>query len=1036
MRPFPSFRVAVSFSELHNLELFKRGLYRLQLLVHDERGTVLLPSSCRTYAGNLTSTSRAAGEVATSDGGAEPGFLDGEEGTYTTRTCHLRFSDEVFDVAECVEYVSAGPVQRLRLSVRLMLSDCRVEESGSSRRLRTSEPRSQHGLVLDDGVVRRVVHRTSPWTEVSKREVALTLRAGMHACTPIVFDSLSLACTTLSVHCALQGRHFRQSAPPPRPALAGGAETAETTRLVAASALAGGGGSAALSWFSTQIANFMSSSKPSSVQVRRASDAFADESGMVPPAALAFFNECHRAYAAPQSLAEALFPRWLALRVADRRAWLESLFAELCIAATEGDLGRMEQAMASASSLVDASSPRAMETWGGTAAAVTGAEANAAHSAWLQPLVDECVRLAHATRVLTGGSDALAPLQPLHLHPAGSSCAARFGPRTRHAPFHPPPVPLHLDGASLEYAEGLTRVLRGVGGVTYGASGHPSAEEGMATIATSPMLADALSCTGSKEGAVCFALRAASALAHAVTTTIAIEHERAILEARLAAEWRALHGGLARQRLRADALLQAQYRESAAKGVEVALTHRERGLDSLSGALAELLEDGLAPTSVPAPPPVDLLDPVLSSFSASVRACVTTYGGTRTAATAPANGRLQTLGVGREWEGGDWSPDSPIIVTPSAEEAVPSSPLSPARFTQRLTASTAALAAGAQADDIDAFTLARCPEASGRVHAVVFVNGMGGSVHDLRRVRAALRTHEPHLLLLSTGVNQGAASEGDIVAAGVRMALDVDRQLEERARDDSLTIVALSIVAFSLGGVVARVALRHPSLARYRATYRAFITIASPHLGLLFAPAVFSSGVYLLQQVRTSVALGQLALTDTVAPPPSVAGQVPPPQPGLPDTVLYLLATGGWAGGEGAGAAASLRAAKLSDEPNGALLARFQHVVLLGSPQDGYSPYHSCLAGMSKATIPGYGPQGAAFAAMVAGFWSGLGKGGVAPVVTRVSVAFPAVGTTLSSRLTVDAVLGRQAHVAFLETDALAAFIALGPPFRELWDSE
>jgi hypothetical protein len=52
------------------------------------------------------------------------------------------------------------------------------------------------------------------------------------------------------------------------------------------------------------------------------------------------------------------------------------------------------------------------------------------------------------------------------------------------------------------------------------------------------------------------------------------------------------------------------------------------------------------------------------------------------------------------------------------------------------------------------------------------------------------------------------------------------------------------------------------------------------------------------------------------------------------------------------------------------------------------------------------------------------------------SVAFPAVGTTLSSRLTVDAVLGRQAHVAFLETDALAAFIALGPPFRELWDSE
>lgn len=355
------------------------------------------------------------------------------------------------------------------------------------------------------------------------------------------------------------------------------------------------------------------------------------------------------------------------------------------------------------------------------------------------------------------------------------------------------------------------------------------------------------------------------------------------------------------------------------------------------------------------------------------------------------------------------------------------------------------------------------------VHVIFFLNGLGGSMHDSRIIRSQLKLHHPHIFISVTVSNQGRSTEGDLVEAGVKVAHEMYAYLSQKLPEDGLVPSKLSIIAFSLGGIVARIALRHPILTSYLPLGYAFLSIATPHLGVLYSGSVFSTGLYVLRQLRSSVAMGQLALTDE-------------PTNSIRNSLLYLLTTG-WNNNmsnndnnsninncpslslstdnsvsDGTGneptstpvvspseslsntltelstgsspteitTLQTLRKYKLLNISNGMLLDHFQKILLFASPQDSYAPYASCMAQICDEALHDK-KHGNVYTEMVQAFYSGI----TLDKIRKVSVKFsqPRKGLNLS----MDSLIGREAHVSFLDNEQMASFISLGLD-NELWD--
>lgn len=408
--------------------------------------------------------------------------------------------------------------------------------------------------------------------------------------------------------------------------------------------------------------------------------------------------------------------------------------------------------------------------------------------------------------------------------------------------------------------------------------------------------------------------------------------------------------------------------------------------------------------------------------------------------------------------------------------------------------------------------------ASQGTHVVVFLNGLSGSVYDTRTLRAHLKLQYPHLLCYVTTTNQGKQTEGDIIDSAARIAHEIHSFICDRMTEDGLVLEKLSVIAFSLGGVVARLALRHPLLQPYLPHAHAFISVASPHLGLQYSGSVISTGLFLLRQLRSSVSMAQLSLLDEPAGSSS-SGR------GVRDCLLFLLAcgwddrgrggvrsssgldaltaptahgatfarltralspensglstgsasrvatganfaaaqrsrttsnasTGSWvdvnsqaqvptssilreddvalppSGAPSPSSAtsttlASLRRHGFASVPNGSLLNNFKHVCLLASQQDSYAPFASCMAQVCEPALQDT-KNGSAYVEMSRGFYAGCDPS----IIQKVEVAFNSLPG--STKLTVDGMIGREAHVAFLECEQVAAALALG--MGSIWD--
>jgi hypothetical protein len=205
--------------------------------------------------------------------------------------------------------------------------------------------------------------------------------------------------------------------------------------------------------------------------------------------------------------------------------------------------------------------------------------------------------------------------------------------------------------------------------------------------------------------------------------------------------------------------------------------------------------------------------------------------------------------------------------------------------------------------------LARGERLNNDLHIVVLHHGFLGHTYDMRLLRNILVAEFPFMRIYVPDVNEGKTEES-IVAQGERLAeyiytniSDDYPELFQGPCTSDGRHARISFVGHSLGGLVVRRALEDDRLEPLLRLAQNYISLASPHLGSLYAPSqLVSTGMWALQRLKGSQVLKELSLVDSLK--------------GSGEAVLQTMSRSG-------------------------VLARFQKVVLVSSSEDLYVPTYS-----------------------------------------------------------------------------------------------
>ncbi|KAJ3349182.1 hypothetical protein HDU91_006417 [Kappamyces sp. JEL0680] len=275
-------------------------------------------------------------------------------------------------------------------------------------------------------------------------------------------------------------------------------------------------------------------------------------------------------------------------------------------------------------------------------------------------------------------------------------------------------------------------------------------------------------------------------------------------------------------------------------------------------------------------------------------------------------------------------------------------------------------------------------DCASNIHLVVFVHGLMGNCNDLRSYRNQLRQHladlgEPAgICYLFSKCNQ-SNTFNHLVAMGNNLA----KEILDFIQNEGLSVGKISFVCHSLGGIIARLAIRHECLVPFRCCFHAFTSFASPHLSLaLHTNHVIGSALGIYQSLYSADSIRQLYLEDH------------------DDKRLCLLY-------------------QLSQDKT---MAHFDSVCLFGSEQDQYVHFEGALACPLV-----HWKQYSAFAPALKPVFSEMQRNFVSSCrsISRFQICFGRVEESKANGWLLSGdPLGREAHIALL-TNRLALDLAI-----------
>ncbi|XP_037375831.1 protein FAM135A isoform X2 [Talpa occidentalis] len=252
------------------------------------------------------------------------------------------------------------------------------------------------------------------------------------------------------------------------------------------------------------------------------------------------------------------------------------------------------------------------------------------------------------------------------------------------------------------------------------------------------------------------------------------------------------------------------------------------------------------------------------------------------------------------------------------------------------------------------------------VHLIVCVHGLDGNSADLRLVKTYIELGLPggRIDFLMSERNQN-----DTFADFDSMT---DRLLDEiiqYIQIYSLTVSKISFIGHSLGNLIIRSVLTRPRFKYYLSKLHTFLSLSGPHLGTLYnSSALVNTGLWFMQKWKKSGSLLQLTCRDHSDPR---------------QTFLYKLS-------------------------NKAGLHYFKNVVLVGSLQDRYVPYHSARIEMCKTALKDK-QSGQIYSEMIHNL--------LRPVLQSKDCNLVRYNIINALPNTADSLIGRAAHIAVLDSE-------------------